>query len=123
MSNLVCNIVGHTSEKGALRKDCYLYPTCDRCGIEYCSRYGRTFWTSSKFEAIKFTLGMLLLFVSIVTLVLLLLGWGNKVTCNQYIELGIPAQWKFWTGCMANHPKFGWIPVDEYFKTFNIYKP
>lgn len=47
----------------------------------------------------------------------------NKITCNAYAQMDIETQWTFWTGCMANHPRFGWIPVDEYFRILNINIP
>jgi hypothetical protein len=44
-------------------------------------------------------------------------------SCQQYDKMDITVQYEFWTGCMANHPKFGWLPIGEYFKVINLNIP
>lgn len=44
-------------------------------------------------------------------------------SCQDYSSMGIDVQYHFWIGCMANHPKFGWMPTDDYFRTLNINIP
>lgn len=67
--------------------------------------------------------------VAILLAVLLALVFGSAIavdrisqsySCQQYSDMGIQVHYNFWTGCMARHSQFGWIPVDEYFKTLNL---
>jgi hypothetical protein len=81
------------------------------------------FWDSDAWVYIKIIGGTFLAFSLLIGLIILFLSISSKNACNFYSLKGIETQWNFWTGCLANHPKFGWIPVDEYFKTFNIYNP
>jgi hypothetical protein len=81
------------------------------------------FWRSDFWDSTKFIGGILLLFALIIGLIILFFSFGDYKACNAYSLKGIETQWSFWTGCLANHPKFGWIPIEEYFKTFNIYNP
>lgn len=48
----------------------------------------------------------------------------GKNSCLTYInKFNVDAVWNFWTGCMAKHPQFGYLPIDEYFRVINIYNP
>ena len=80
------------------------------------------FWDSDFWEFCKFMFPVVFLIFLIIFLVFGIDAYFTYKTCNAYLVKGIETQWNFWTGCLANHPKFGWIPVEEYFKTFNIYQ-
>lgn len=47
----------------------------------------------------------------------------NYNSCKRYESMGIPVDWDFWGGCMANHPEFGWLPINDYFQTLNLNVP
>jgi hypothetical protein len=81
------------------------------------------FWDSDFWEYTKVIVPVVLIFLLIILLLVLFFSFGDYKACNAYSLKGIETQWNFWTGCLANHSKFGWIPIEEYFKTFNIYNP
>ena len=46
----------------------------------------------------------------------------SRATCNQYSLLDINTKYNLLTGCMAQHHKFGWLPISDYFRTVNLYQ-
>jgi hypothetical protein len=125
---LACNIFSHkfleNHKQG--KKTHYKY-SCTRCGEESdypdMNKWENTFWDSDAWIYTKSILVVLLGTVAIISLMIFISSLVGKVSCNSYAEMGIPVQWNFWVGCMANHPKFGWIPVDEYFSVLNLNIP
>lgn len=71
-------------------------------------------------DGLKFVGSILLISVLIVSLIFSGLMLTTYPACQSYQHMGIQVQWSFWTGCMAHHSQFGWLPVDEYFKTLNV---
>lgn len=126
-----CNVFGHKFVKNT-GNDVRYYTKyiCKRCKTtaEYESEiWEDTFWKSDTWENIK----VISIGIGVIAGVLLVLfgilggimSIQSYFTCTQYKDMGIDVIWKLWTGCMANHPKFGYIPIEEYFKTLNLYKP
>jgi hypothetical protein len=62
---------------------------------------------------IVFSFALLLSFVALV----------QSRACDAYADMGITVQYNFWTGCMAQHPVFGWMPTSEYFEVLNLNIP
>jgi hypothetical protein len=120
-----CYLFGHSykSNEGIS----YFKYSCVRC--EHQSNYPgmekweNTFWDSEYWGAIKIIFwiifGILVFFSFVIGLVSVI----SSNTCQEYSKMGIDVVWNFWTGCMANHPKFGYIPIAEYFRTLNINLP
>ncbi len=102
-STHICKYCGHTT------------------GEPKASKWDYTFWQSDAWDTIKtWTIG-LLIFTGVVFGIVYLFYWMNSTACTQYKSMGIDVMYNFWTGCMANHPKFGWIPVEKYFEVLNLY--
>lgn len=130
--NTRCYFLGHSEGKSDARTWDF---KCPRCGEyfdrnNFYSKYRDTFWTSDTWDGIKFTIkfiGILLVILIVAALILSVIVipafWFSHNSCNSYLEMGIETQWRFWTGCMANHPEFGWLPISDYFRTINIYNP
>lgn len=102
---------------------------CTRCH-RYCysgNRLSSTFWDSQAWNAVKFALLLALGISALLFLIIAITGIPTlisaKYACDAYAKMGVKVVWDFWAGCMANHPQFGWMPVDQYFKTLNVYKP
>lgn len=116
----ICYVFGHgkRDEEG----------DCTRCH-KYCygNRWNDTFWDSTAWGYIKFVLTLVLALSALLFLIFAIIGIPPliyaKYACDSYAKMGVKVVWDFWAGCMANHPQFGWMPVDQYFKTLNIYKP
>ena len=128
--NLTCNLRGHDYEEYKEEKT-YRY----RGYSHYCSRcenptdspnvdkWDNTFWESTEWQVLKIVSAYVLGTFAVILLIFWLAVFASKSTCNSYAEMGIDVQWNFWTSCMANHPKFGWVPVAEYFKILNVNLP
>ncbi len=84
-------------------------------------KFKDTFWKSDTLDTIKFWTAAVLTVASIASAIILMGYFVDNSTCNQYKNMGIDVIYNFWTGCMANHPKFGWIPVEKYFEVLNLY--
>lgn len=122
--NIFCKWFGHSPEeiKEGIRTVGY---KCSKCGEE--EKWDSSFRTGNirlfldnwgiVFVAIGVVLGFLLMLS--VPFVL-----AEYAACSKYVEMGVPAKWTgIWTGCMAEHPQFGWVPVDNYFQIIGIYAP
>ena len=102
---------------------------CERCEEEqrykehFHNNYWQEFWEDWG-DIIK-VFGTAIAVIAVGILLIAGLGtWYSFSICNSYIDVGIPARWTgFWTECMAEHPKFGWVPVDKYFEILNLYVP
>lgn len=132
--NLVCQIIGH--DFGLVENG--TYAECKWTGCKESHRHYRndsleetqksykfhnTFWDSAGLEVIKIIsgaiLGIAVLFV-LVSIPLFLMG---RATCNAYSGMGVDVLWNFWTGCMAKHSEFGWLPIEQYFNSLNLNLP
>jgi hypothetical protein len=125
---LACNLFGHSYELNEkLEKKSYFKYSCTRCEnqTDYVDRdrWENTFWQSEYFDVIKVIFWFLLGTIIFILLIVGLISVIGYNSCQQYSKFGVDAVWNFWTGCMANHPKFGYIPVEEYFRTLNINLP
>lgn len=128
--NIRCHFLGHSEGKSDSRTWDFKCPRCehyfdkDRHGN---GKFGYTFWTSDTWDSIKFTVKFIAITLLIITLTISVIVipsvWLSHNSCNSYLEMGIETQWGLWTGCMANHPEFGWLPISDYFRTINIYNP
>ena len=98
---------------------------CQRCHsrIYGDSAYYGTFWHSDTFDTIKIIFTIMLVTVLMFSVAASIYATMSKAACNQYADFGLKVIWKFWTGCMVEHPKFGWVPADQYFKILNINMP
>jgi hypothetical protein len=117
-----CYIFGH--RKGSSGKMTWDYK-CPDCG-NYWDKGQQsmdTFWDSDAWMYTKIVLATIFWAMVGMGIIAIVFTIVDSRICAAYSSKGIPTEWSFWTGCLANHPKFGWIPVDEYFKTFNIYNP
>jgi hypothetical protein len=74
-------------------------------------------------DVLKFLAPIVLGVVVIFSVVCGLVIVFNYNTCQTYAGMGIDVQFHFWGGCFANHPKFGWVPVNEYFRILNVNVP
>lgn len=124
-----CYIFGHDFKRNANPKNRYYDEyKCTKCNStigDYLkeNKFRHTFWDSDAWGFVKIVFTALLCMSAVVGFCVLLIGFFSNLTCQQYIKMGIDAKFNLWTGCMANHPKFGWIPIDDYFKTINLYMP
>ncbi len=139
--NVICKIFGHnydptpdSSESSnayfrhnCLRKNCdeffgrYKLESFEKQSSYY--KFHETFWDSTAWEATKI-FGSTILAVFFVFFLIALVGsFFSSIGCTEYAKLGIETRYTFWTNCMANHPKFGWLPIDEYFRTINLNIP
>lgn len=83
-----------------------------------------TFWKSDAFGRIKIFLWVLFWIAVFIFCIWLLLILPQQIGCGTYrTQFGVETVYNLWTGCMANSPKFGWIPVDEYFRSINLNIP
>ena len=80
-------------------------------------------WLSNFWDEFQPIIIIALIFIGVIACIVGFSLTINYNSCQEYVAMGIPAQWHFWSGCMANHPKFGWVPVDQYFKILNINLP
>lgn len=128
----ICYFFGHSFIKNndnlRRRYDNFVCKHCKEYYVEeekFFSKYkwSETFWNSATWDIIKIIGIFVLIIAAFLLLVAAIMSITTYNTCQQYSKLGIDTIWNFWTGCLAKHPEFGYIPVDEYFKTFNIYKP
>lgn len=140
MTNTVCWIFGHdydikphehfahTFEARCTRKNCGMVLSRRESeerfrDIVKDKKYNNTFWDSDAWDYTK----IILLIVGLIVLILLCglvpTVITTKSACTVYAQQGIEVMYNFWTGCMANHPDFGWMPVDEYFNTLNVRIP
>lgn len=85
------------------------------------SKWDYTFWQSDSWEIITFWFKVILVIIAIILTFCGIYYFIDSNTCNQYKNIGIDVMFNFWTGCMANHPKFGWIPIEKYFEVLNLY--
>lgn len=127
--NKNCKWFGHKFIEN--KKESFFKYVCSNCqrlaNYPENEKYDDVWWTEF-WDEYKTIISSLLLFIAIFLIVFgivaLLAITTEKATCNSYIAMGIPAKWTgIWTGCMANHPKFGWIPVQKYFEIINLYLP
>jgi hypothetical protein len=88
------------------------------------SKYEDTFWTSDAWSNIKIVLLGILAAFGVLALIVIPAIILNKLSCNSYAKfVEVPVQWNFWTSCMAKHPQFGWMPIDEFFRNVNVTLP
>lgn len=129
-TNIVCQFVGHDYRKSS-REDYYHHYkyVCQRkdcvghTDFSTDDKWRNTFWDSGVWETIKYIGMALLCAILVLSLVVLLINFLGVKTCQQYAKMGVETSYNFWTGCMANHSKFGWVPVDEYFRVINLNIP
>lgn len=116
--NIKCHLVGHDLQQTDKNSGWYECSRgCSGCGTRKPNnKWILTFWDSSEYIEIKVVL------VALVGLALAiyLIAMVKLAQCNAYSDMGIETLWNFWTACMGNHPKFGWIPIDEYFRILNL---
>lgn len=86
-------------------------------------KYRDAFWNSSTFRAIINFLVWVLVGLTVLAGILAITYWVDLSECNAYGNMGIEVRYNFWTECMAKHPKLGWLPIDDYFRTINLYVP
>ena len=118
--NLRCNLFGHQHSGKGLGGWNH---ECKRCHIMYDNKWRDTFWESSTWEGIKILFNITVVVVVLFGAFSLLITGTGMASCNQYRDMGVETIYKFWVGCMANHEKFGWVPVEEYFRTINLNIP
>ena len=134
--NKHCNYFGHKynpvltsrySQKvhRCIREKCeeYLVPDEDFEKNSKEHRWDGTYWESSDWELIRMILSVLFWATMVIFFIIFVGAVIDNLTCDSYQNLGIPAKWGLWTGCMAEHPKFGWIPISEYFRVINLNIP
>lgn len=143
--NVICKIFGHnydptpdSSESSnayfrhnCLRKNCdeffgrYKLESFEKQSSYY--KFHETFWDSATWNFIKIVVSAFLGVFSVFLILFLIIGTVTilfgSIECTEYAKLGIETRYTFWTNCMANHPKFGWLPIDEYFRTINLNIP
>lgn len=124
----LCTVFGHNpeskSEKVSSYREMFRCPDCEEL---FDDRFEDCFWKSEEFEFLRMLLmvflGMALILFIIFLITTLIGSLTSLAKCNSYLEMGVNTQFNFWTGCMANHPKFGWVPVEKYFEIINLYIP
>lgn len=118
-----CYVFGHTFKELPHHRYYYKYE-CTECERKTdnpeVERFEYTFWDSNTWETAKFILTSLLTIAVAAYLAVSLGNFINSISCMKYQELGIDTIYSFWTGCMAKHPVYGWVPVEEYFKILNV---
>lgn len=123
-----CYIFGHKFELNPDRGDHWgdTHRCIYNCGYKTNnpgkgSKYIDTFWRSDAWDTIVSWFKVILVVLIILLIIVGIIYWISNSTCIQYKNMGINVLYNFWTGCMANHPKFGWIPVEKYFEVLNLY--
>lgn len=96
---------------------------CPACGDYYENKWEDSFWKSSSYAVERIFMAIAAAFLVVILLIIVLKIWFDWNSCNTYHSMGVPSQWNLWVGCMAEHPKFGWIPVEDYFRVINLYTP
>ncbi len=127
MKNPICYILGH-DDKGEKNKVRDWHNKCSRCKSEWNpnwnnTRFADSFWNSEVWDFLKLVIPIILVALGILVAIIGIGYLLDKNSCNAYSTMGIDVIYNFWTGCMANHPKFGYIPIEEYFRTLNLYIP
>ncbi|HJU59251.1 MAG TPA: hypothetical protein VJ583_05845 [Nitrososphaeraceae archaeon] len=124
----ICYIIGHDKKGESVPGIDWEY-NCSKCGVGwdkhgyYGGKFRYTFWTSGIWESAKFFFriiglaSLLLIFFSVFNILL------SNASCNSYEKFGVETVYDIWAGCMAKHPKLGFIPVEEFFRTINIINP
>lgn len=125
--NKICYWFGHKKfelNKSPDRSNYHPY-ICPRCKETYqysdTSKFEDTFWKSDTWDTIKMITCGIISILGAIFIIYAILTLFSIPSCIQYAKMGIETKWNFWTMCMAHHPKFGWVPVDEYFKILNLY--
>jgi hypothetical protein len=80
-------------------------------------------WISDFYEEHDVIINLLAFIVISFLLIAGFVALTQSESCDAYADMGITVQYNFWTGCMAQHPVFGWMPTSEYFKVLNLNIP
>lgn len=126
MNTVICHWFGHDLHDNPDKTHYSNSVKCSRCGEVFTyktDKWRRTFWETETWEYGKIIAACVLVGLLVLLVLTLSVGFFNSIICGQYAEMGIEARYNFWTGCMANHPEFGWLPIEEYFRTINLYQP
>lgn len=121
---LSCNVFGHRYIENKESMGGWDRYVCNRCETKH-DEYNKdiwkdTFWRGAAWDAIKYIIGTIGAIAIVVGFIVGISSLVNYNSCMAYKDLDINVIWKFWTGCMGNHPKFGWLPIDEFFRTINV---
>lgn len=113
-----CYVFGHTFEETPKRE--YYKFACTQCERKSdnpkSEKFENTFWESNEWEIIRATLITLVVFAVLLFTIVSL----RNHACMIYQELQINTMYNPWTGCMAKHQVYGWVPVEKYFEILNV---